>query len=256
MEAIVDNAAGRSPVLLVCEHATNFIPDSFKGLGLSPALLADHVAWDIGALALARRMAQLLDATLIAAPASRLLVDPNRDLDASDLIVTSAEGAPIPGNQTVSAEERAARLAAYHAPYHEAIAAHLARRPEIQAMVAVHSFTPVFFGDQRPWHAGLLHAEDSRIADVMIEKLSRDATLNIGRNQPYAPEQGVFYTMQRHAGARATAMIEVRNDLLADEIGQARWAIRLAEALEAALAAVLGANLGREQKFGVLGRGS
>lgn len=236
MEAVIDNAHGRAPVLLTCEHASNFMPPVFAGLGLSESALADHVAWDIGAHALARSMAQLLDAALIAAPASRLLVDPNRALAAADLIPESAEGAPIPGNANLSAEERASRVAAFHAPFHDSIQAHLRRNASVEALVAVHSFTPVLFGAARPWQVGVLHGADARLADVMIKALSRDSSLVVGRNQPYAPEQGVFYTMDRHAGARATVMIEVRNDLIRDEIGQARWARLLADALSMAMA--------------------
>ena len=253
LEAAIDNAHGRAPVLLTCEHASNFMPAEFQGLGLSPAQLADHVAWDIGAHALARRMAKIMDATLIAAPASRLLVDPNRDIAAPDLIPEQAEGAPIPGNVDLSAEERAARVAAFHAPFHEAIETHLTRSPHVEALVAVHSFTPVLYGKKRPWHAGILYDEDTRLAEPMLAKLAREADLHIGRNEPYAPAQGVYYTMDRHAGGRATAMIEVRNDLIRDEIGQTRWARLLAEALNAAMAALSGGS-GREHPAQIGGR--
>lgn len=252
-EAIIDNPAGRAPVLLVCDHASNTIPDGLDGLdglGLDPANLLDHVAWDIGALALARRLASALDATLIAAPVSRLVVDPNRAPDAHDLIPLTAEGLAIPGNANVDAHARAARLRAYHAPFHEAIDAHLAARPDILALVSVHSFTPILFGKPRHWHAGILHGPDARMADVMIASLSRDPQLKIGRNEPYAPEQGVFYTMDRHADGRATVMIEARNDLIRDEIGQARWAQRLADAVHAAMQALDD----EQEQIGIIGR--
>ncbi len=242
LEAAIDNAHGRAPVLLTCEHASNFMPPQFSGLGLSQAQLADHIAWDIGAHALARRLATILDAALVAAPASRLLVDPNRDIGAPDLIPEQAEGAPVPGNAGLSAADRAARIAAFHAPFHEAIEAQLAASPHVEALVAVHSLTPVLFGRERPWHAGILYAEDARLAEVMIARLAREANLNIGRNQPYAPSQGVYYTMDRHAGGRATVMIEVRNDLIRDEIGQTRWARLLADAIKAALAVLASAE--------------
>jgi predicted N-formylglutamate amidohydrolase len=242
MEALVENPRGRAPVLLTCEHATNVMPPDFEGLGLSEAQRGDHIAWDIGAFATAKRMADYLDAALIGAPASRLLVDPNRAIDAPDLIPETAEGAPIPGNLGLSAAARAARVAAFHTPYHEAVEAHLRRNPQVQALVSVHSFTPELLGVARPWHAGILHAEDTRLGDVMLEALSHQPGLVIGRNQPYAPEQGVYYSMHRHAGARATVMLEVRNDLIRDEIGQARWARLLADALSTALAALEGEN--------------
>lgn len=238
MAALTHNERAGSPILLVCEHASNYIPPAFAGLGLPPELLEDHVAWDIGALGLARRLAEALDAPLIAAPASRLLVDPNRDMDAPDLIPSTAEGVPVPGNQAVTSAERAARCGAFHAPFHQAIEAHLERARSVTALVAVHSFTPALFGVKRPWHAGILHGPDARLADVIIEVLSRDPSLVVGRNEPYAPAQGVFYTMDRHAGGRATAMIEVRNDLIRDEVGQGRWADKLAVAISEALASL------------------
>ena len=237
-EAIIDNEGGRSPVLLVCEHASDFVPKHYEGLGLSPELLADHVAWDIGAHALARLLARALDAALIAAPVSRLVIDVNRHVDAHDLIPATAEGTPVPGNADLSAEEHARRIQIYHAPFHDAIDAHLKAAKHLKAIVSVHSFTPSLFGKARPWHAGLLHDDDRFIADIMIEQLSRESDLVIGRNEPYAPTDGVFYTMDRHAGALASAMIEVRNDLIANSVGQERWANSLAPALSTALEAL------------------
>lgn len=237
IEPLVANAGGRAPLLLVCEHASNHVPAPFGELGLPASALEDHVAWDIGALALAQRLAQALDAPLVAANVSRLVIDPNRAPDAHDLIPESAEGARVAGNEALAADARAARIAAYHTPFHEAVAAQL-ERSEVRAIVAVHSFTPALFGKARPWHAGMLHAEDARIADVMIAHLSGEESLVIGRNEPYAPAQGVYYTMERHAAGRANAMIEVRNDLLRDEAGQEAWAARLAPALRAALDAL------------------
>lgn len=245
MRAIVENAGGRAPILLTCEHATNYIPPDLEGLGLSQAQLQDHVAWDIGALGLAQKLSALLDAPLVAAPASRLLVDPNRAFDAPDLIPATAEGAPVPGNLNLTPDDREARVAAYHTPFHDAIGAILRAQTHLQALIAVHSFTPQLFGRKRPWHAGMLHDADTRISDVMIEVLKSDPSLMIGRNEPYAPEQGVFYTMDRHAAGRATAMIEVRNDLIADDAGQANWAARLEVAIRAALEAL------RKDGFGV-----
>jgi predicted N-formylglutamate amidohydrolase len=140
----------------------------------------------------------------------------------------------VPGN-AVTPVERLRRIEAFHEPFHAAVETLLASRADLTAIVSVHSFTPFLFGQQRPWHAGLLHGEDARISDVMIAELSRDPALVIGRNQPYGPTDGVFYTMARHARSRASAMIEVRNDLLEDEAGVARWADRLAHALTVAL---------------------
>jgi predicted N-formylglutamate amidohydrolase len=238
MEAAVDNPCGSAPILLVCDHASNFVPPVLAGLGLNQAHLTDHVAWDVGAHGLARRLSVNLDAPLVSAPASRLIVDPNRDLAAPDLIPKTAEGVVVPGNAGLSETERRARIDAFHAPYHDAIDAVLAARADIAAVVSIHSFTPVLLGDVRPWHAGVLHRADARLADVMIGVLTREAGLIIGRNKPYAPEDGVFYTLDRHGRGRATAMVEVRNDLIGDDIGQAHWAQRLADAVKAGVASL------------------
>lgn len=234
---LLHNPDGRAGVLLVCDHASNAIPDSYGTLGLNPRLLTDHVAWDIGARELALELARLIDAPLVCAAASRLLVDPNRGLNAHDLIPAMAEGEIIPGNTGLSAEERAARIAAFHSPYHAAIETLLAARPGIERLVSIHSFTPRLYGTDRPWQVGVLHGEDARLADPLIAALQAEADLVVGRNQPYAPDDGVYYTLDRHAGGRETAMIEVRNDQLRDTIGQQRWAALLANALGATITA-------------------
>lgn len=236
MRAIVENAGGRTPLLLTCEHAKNFIPAHLNGLGLPQAVLEDHVAWDIGAFETARRLARTLDAPLIGAPASRLLVDPNRDLAAHDLIPETAEGAPVPGNLRLSQEERAARIAAYHIPYHAEIERFLSERPDIKALASIHSFTPQLLGQTRPWHVGVLFDHDERLSAPIIEILTQDPDLAVGLNEPYPAANGLFYSMDRHRGARAVVEIEIRNDLIRDAAGQARWAQILTAPFLAALA--------------------
>lgn len=231
-EASVDS---RAPLLLTVEHASNFIPPALHNLGLPDDLIQDHVAWDIGALDVAKRMARILNAPLVAAPASRLLIDPNRDFDAHDLIPETAEGVPVPGNLRLTDAERAERIAAYHAPFHAGIETVLRAQPDIQALVSIHSFTPELLGEKRPWHVGVLYDSDTRMADEIYAYLRRDPALVVGRNKPYAPTQGVFYSMDRHAKGRAVVMIEVRNDLIGHAAGQERWSQILAGATAAAL---------------------
>lgn len=232
-----ENAEGRTPLLLVCEHASKLIPPPFGDLGLRGDALEHHSVWDIGAADLARALAAALDAPFLAAPVSRLIVDVNRAHDAHDIMPATAEGAPVPGNENLTAAERAARIARYHEPFHAAIEALLAKRADIRAMVAIHSFTPTFFGAARPWHVGILHDEDARLADPMLAALAREPGLAVGRNAPYAPSDGVYYTLSRHASPRGLLpmMIEVRNDLLRDEANIALWAKRLSKALTEAL---------------------
>lgn len=244
--ALVHNPDGRASLLLVCDHASNAMPGEYHQLGLSEALLADHVGWDIGARDLALELARLIDAPLVCAPASRLLVDPNRALDAHDLIPAMAEDEIIPGNLALPSEERIARIAAFHEPYHAAIDAVLATRDDIAGVVSIHSFTPSLRGKDRPWHVGVLYADDARLADRLIAALSRVSGLVAGRNQPYAPADGVYYTLDRHGGGRETAMIEVRNDQLRDAAGVKRWASLLAEVLTSRSGCRAPETLGRQ----------
>jgi predicted N-formylglutamate amidohydrolase len=226
--------AGRSPILLLCDHASNFIPDIFGALGLTQDSLASHFAWDPGAAGVTRHISALLDCPAILASASRLLIDCNRDPGDWDSIVEMGEATPIPGNVGLSPAQRAARAVAYHTPFHDCIdAARIAGAGWLKAMVSIHSFTPVYRGEQRPWQIGLVHNQDHRIAHSLAQRLRADRGLTIGDNEPYGPGDGVYYTLTRHAERHGLAalMIEIRNDLVATEAGQSAWAQRLAPML-------------------------
>jgi predicted N-formylglutamate amidohydrolase len=228
------HAAGRGPILLLCDHASNFIPREFDALGLTQGDLKDHFAWDSGAAEVTRQISQLIDCPAILAAASRLLIDCNRDPDDWDSIVEIGEATPIPGNVGLSSVERLARVEAYHTPFHECIeAARVAGAGQIKAMVSIHSFTPNYHGHQRPWQIGLVHNADHRLAQGLSVQLRADDHLTVGDNEPYGPGDGVYYTLARHAEAHGLAalMIEIRNDLIATEAGQAAWAERLAPML-------------------------
>lgn len=240
MHVAVENPSGRANVLLLCEHASRTIPSEYGDLGLAADILGSHCAWDIGAHALAQQLSRRLNAPLIAAAASRLLIDANRAHDAPDLIPGHAEGVEIAGNRDIAPGERAKRIAQFHDPFHSAVSQYMETRPDLTAVVSVHSFTPVLFGQARPWHVGVLFDEaDRRLADPAGHALAQDDRLVVGRNQPYAPAQGIYYTMERHARPRelASLMFEVRNDLLGASADIAQWADRLAHAVDAALAA-------------------
>lgn len=236
----VINRQGGSPCLLVCDHASNRMPEGYGTLGLPAAEMENHTAWDPGALAVATRMAELLDAPLVASGVSRLVIDCNRDHAAPNLIPETAEGRAVPGNAGLSGAERQHRIAAYHTPFHDAIDGVIAARADrapIAAVVSVHSFTPVFFGVARPWTLGILHDDDTRIADAMIASLTGELGAELGRNQPYSPADGVYYTLARHGTSkgRAAAMIEIRNDQIRDPASIDRWAGLLARAVGEAM---------------------
>jgi predicted N-formylglutamate amidohydrolase len=224
----VTNREGRSPVVLVCEHASNFLPAEVGTLGLDRAELVRHIAWDPGALPVAERMAETLDAVLIQSLVSRLAIDCNRPLDAPDLIPAVSETTAIPGNTGLSDSVRNRRIALSWKPFHAAveavIAERLARGRETR-LVSIHSFTPVYRGKSRPWQIGVIHDEDTRLASPLIDALRKLKGVNVGVNQPYSPADRVYFTLERHARSRGLpcAMIEIRNDEISDEAGQRKW---------------------------------
>jgi len=237
----VSHRDGRSPLVLVCEHASNRIPEHYCGLGLPAADLLRHIAWDMGALEVAQACAERLDAPLVHATWSRLLLDLNRPLDAVDSIVVHSEDTAIPGNRALDPGERRLRQQAIYRPFHQALTqlldARLARG-QITAVLSIHSFTPSYHGVARPWHIGVLAEHDRRLADDLLAAFRADPALCVGDNQPYAPRQGVYHSMDRHGQQRGLAcvMIELRNDLIAHTTTQRAWADRLCAALMPALA--------------------
>lgn len=232
----VFNRAAAGPFVLVCDHASNHVPEAYGTLGLPESDLMRHIAWDPGAAPVSRRMAVLLDAVLVESTISRLIVDCNRPLDAPDLMPALSESTEIPANRSVPVDERTRRIALAHAPFHDAIDAIVAERQaagRATAIVSVHSFTPVYRGIPRPWHVGVIHDDDERLSAPMIAALSAIDGIVVGDNEPYSPADRVYYTLERHARARGLpcAMIEIRNDDIGDEAGQALWADRLADIL-------------------------
>jgi predicted N-formylglutamate amidohydrolase len=233
------NEAGAQPVLLLCDHATNFMPRAFRSLGLDEALLARHIAWDIGVAEVTRDLARRLDAPAVLSHFSRLIVDPNRKLDDPTLIPQIGDGVVIPGNRDLSPEARKARIDGFHGPYHAAVARMLdaltARGPA-PAVISMHSFTPVMKGIERPWEIGILWNEDGRLPLPLMARL-RAQGLTVGDNQPYSGRGGHGHTLHVHAEPRglANALIEVRQDLIDTYHAAAEWSALLAKVLAEAL---------------------
>jgi predicted N-formylglutamate amidohydrolase len=236
--AVLVNDGGRSSHVLICEHASNLLPKALGSLGLSDSDLQRHIAWDIGAAQVARRLSRLMDAPLVLQRYSRLAYDCNRPPDAADAMPEISETTPIPGNRNLSPADKMARVGEIYRPFHAAVADLLDRRATDgvrSLVVTVHSFTPVYKGQRRDVELGILHDRDTRLSATLITSFSGvDARLN----QPYDPKQGVFHTLTMHAAARGLphVMIEIRNDLIADERGQSEWAERLSAALAHAAA--------------------
>lgn len=238
----VHNPEGAAKALLLCDHAGNRVPLRLGDLGLPPGELGRHIGWDIGAAALTYHMARLLDAPAVLCHISRLVMDVNRPPRHPTAMPAISDGTTIPANQGLFDEERRRRLFGSFVPYHRAIARGLAkfRREDVRpALIAVHSFTPAMAGVVRPWHVGLLSGDDRRIADPLLELLRREPDLAVGDNEPYTGRGAVGFTMRYHAERAGLphVMLEIRQDLIADEPGARAWAERLAPLLQAAMAA-------------------
>lgn len=226
--------------LVTCDHASNRVPPWVGGgaLGIAPDDMARHIAWDVGAAGVSVRLAERLDSPCILSDFSRLVIDPNRGEEDPTLVMRLYDGTIIPANRHVGPAEIEERLARLYRPYHAALA-QLASRQAGTVIVAVHSFTPCLRGrSPRPWHVGVLFApEDDRLSRPLIAGLMAAGDLCVGVNEPYAgalPGDAI----DRHAlsQGRHNTLIEVRNDLIGDDAGQAEWAARLAPLLRAAAA--------------------
>lgn len=231
------NAQGSSPYVLLCEHASRFIPAAYQGLGLGAADLSRHIAWDIGAAQVAEALSQSLDAPLVMAGYSRLLIDLNRPVGSATSIPELSETTLIPGNRNLMAEERARRVTRYFEPYQAAVR-HLLDDRQAEGrpttVIGVHSFTPVFKGVARPWHAGILYRRSRAFGHALAEALGGPSGA-IAENEPYQIEEDSDYTVPVHGEARGldAVLVEIRQDLIGDAAGAAQWAARLAKALTA-----------------------
>jgi len=226
--AVAENPGADSPFLLVCDHAGRMVPRRLNSLGLPPAALEEHIAWDIGALDLSRRLGEALGATLVHQTYSRLVIDCNRAPGHPQSIVTLADGWTVPGNIELAPAEAEGRRAAVFDPYHARIAAELdSRRARGVAtlLVCVHSFTPSMAGVERPWRVGVLHMHDSPASFALLESLGREEGLVVGDNEPYAMD-GTDYTAPVHRRGRGidAVELEVRQDLLQEPASARRIA--------------------------------
>jgi predicted N-formylglutamate amidohydrolase len=236
----VEREQGRSSFFLTCDHASARVPRRLNSLGVSPEDLQRHIAWDIGAAAVASGLAVRLDAFLILQNWSRLVIDCNRPPGSVQSIVPSSDATLIPGNESVSPDDALARESEIFRPYHDRIRTELDLRQALgrsTILVALHSFTPLLHGIRRPWHAGLLYNRDRRLAEALLPILRADPDLVVGDNEPYSVSDSTDYTIPMYGERRGLLHvgIELRQDLIADEAGQSQWSERLAQALLAAL---------------------
>lgn len=225
-------------IVLVADHARRELPEEYGSLGLPAAELGRHIAYDIGVETVTRELAAALDVPAVIANFSRLLIDPNRGEDDPTLIRQLYDGTVVPGNYPMAPEERERRLDGFYRPYHDAVGAMIASVAQASGkapfIFSVHSFTPAMQGIARPWHVGILWDLDDRVARPLIDMLAQDKNLVVGDNEPY---DGALRgdTMFKHAivNGFAHALIEIRQDLIADQKGAIAWAERLAPIVDA-----------------------
>ena len=233
---VVGGEASRG-LVLIADHAKKDLPEGYGGLGLQPSAFTRHIAFDIGVESVTRRLAAMLDAPAVLGGFSRLLIDPNRGEDDPTLIMKLSDGAIIPANHPMDEKERLFRLESFHRPYHGAVSRTIAeveeRSGKAPLVMSIHSFTPRWKETPRPWEVGVLWDSDPRAARPLIEALAADPALTVGDNEPYDGALGGD-TMFRHCTSEglAHALIEIRQDLIADESGAAAWAERLAPVLD------------------------
>lgn len=239
--ALVEGRSARGRFVFVCEHASNALPEGMGDLGLTAEELRAHIAWDPGALPLARGLAQRLSGTLVAARLSRLVYDCNRPPDAPSAMPVQSEHYRIPGNEGLAPEARAARARAVYLPFHEAVRREIVRRLALgiaPVLVTVHSFTPVWFGRPRAVELGVIHDADARLAEAVALEARARSSLVTALNEPYSAADGVTHTLRLQALPYGipNVMLELRNDLIADPAAADRMAGTLAPVLAAALA--------------------
>jgi predicted N-formylglutamate amidohydrolase len=227
---------GEGPFVIFCDHSSNYIAPELASLGLPAAELTRHIAWDIGSAGIAEELSIRFDSPAVLCGTSRLVIDCNRRLDASDLIPEVSDGTVIPGNQGLDGQERKRRIERWFVPYHDAIEEILGDREECITL-SIHSMTANLAGVARPWQISLSTYKDRSLAEPLLEALRRPGDVTVGDNQPYDLDPAVDYSTPFHAMRRGLPhlQVEFRQDEVAQPEGQSRWASRFAQALSAVL---------------------
>lgn len=238
--AVVENPTARGRIVLVCEHASNHFPSRWGELGLTPDQATAHIAWDPGALGLARGLSQRLDAVLVHAPVSRLIYDCNRAPDMPGAMPARSEIHDIPGNKLISAIERAARTAAIYVPFHNSLHTLIADRIALglaPVIITVHSFTKVYHSQPRAVEFGVIHDADASLARAILAAAQSTTNLHAALNAPYSAADDVTHTLRLQATPYGlpNAMLEIRNDLIASPDAEQRMADMLAPVLNMGL---------------------
>lgn len=235
--AEIVNVSGYARFVVVCEHAGRQIPRLLEKLGISDDDRKRHIAWDIGAWEIAKRVSTRLGAPLIGQRYSRLVCDCNRSPDADDVIPQWSDGTFIPGNDGLSASSRMARIEEIHEAFHREVTKLLddhARRVRDLALISIHSFTPKLNGKKRPWHVGILHPSSGSLQSSFLSAFRSDPEIVAGDNEPYSLLEDDSFTLGRHGIGRGIDCIEIeiRQDLIEGPSGQQAWAHRICDVIE------------------------
>ena len=235
----VVNRDGKGKFVIVCEHASNVIPEEYKNLGIGVKARKSHIAWDPGAIEVARSLSEILDGPLVASTVSRLVYDCNRPPTVKSAVPDRSEDTDIKGNTNLSKDQLDERTEKVYFPFRNALSETLgfhSRNAETTIMVTIHTFTPVYLGRSRSLKLGVLHDSDNRMADALLTSLAEATPMKIERNQPYGPRDGVTHTLKEHGSKRgiANVMIEIRNDLVKTKAQQTEMSEMLAGAIIAA----------------------
>jgi predicted N-formylglutamate amidohydrolase len=238
------NEDGASAFIIVADHGGNRFPSALGRLGVSPAECERHIAWDIGIAGVCRLLGDALDACVVQQNYSRLVIDCNRPPGSDTSMPVVSELTSVPGNVGLSEQDKATRISEIFQPYHGRIKSELDWRRELSrdaVLIAMHSFTPTFKGEARPWHVGTLYNRDPRFANRVFALLAKEPGLVVGDNQPYSVTDTSDYTIPVHGEQRGLLHvgIEIRQDLIADEAGQRTWANLLGRVLPPACTRVL-----------------
>jgi len=234
------NDGAPAPMLLVCDHASRAFPEHLGTLGVAEPDTFEHIAWDIGAAEVTRGLARALGATTVLCNWSRLVVDCNRRLSDPTAFIEISDGITVPGNASMTTEDREWRVKRIWEPYHAVIDKLLDQRlaeGTCPAFLSIHSFTPLLGDIARPWHVGVLWDQDDRLAIPVLESLRSVEGLHVGDNEPYSGRHPTDYTLHAHAGSRGLPYLgfEIRQDLLATRSGIDYWVGLLEKAIRLAL---------------------
>lgn len=233
---LIGGRHAHSPILIVCDHASRAVPTALRGLDIDGQYFEQHIGYDIGAAGVSRLLAEQLNASAVLAGFSRLVIDANRFLSAHDSIPSISDGVAIKGNERLSDIDRMLRVEELFIPYHYQInqaVANIRQYFSLPLLMSVHSYTPVFQGFERPWEIGILWEGDDGVASMLLEYLREHTDYHVGENEPYHACNPIGYTVKTHAETKGYphVLVEIRQDLIRDEKGQAEFASIFAGAL-------------------------